>query len=59
MTDKDTPRLDAYRKTLLDYFEEEIMGEAYFDALAEHFDGTGERDKLHLLARVELERSLR
>ena len=49
-----TGRLDtAYRKTLLDYYEEEIMGEAYFDALAEHFDGEGERDKLRLLARVE------
>ena len=46
-------RLDTYRKTLLDYYEEEIMGEAYFDALAEHFDGEGERDKLRLLARVE------
>ncbi len=53
MTDKDTRRLDAYRKTLLDYYEEEIMGEAYFYALAEHFDGKGERDKLRLLARVE------
>ena len=53
MADTDTRRLDAYRKTLLDYYEEEIIGEAYFDALAEHFDGTGERGKLRLLARVE------
>ena len=53
MADKDTHRLDAYRRTLLDYFEEEIMGEAYFDALAEHFEDNGERDKLRLLARVE------
>jgi len=48
-----TRRLDRYRKTLLEYYEEEIMGEAYFFALAEHFDGEGERDKLCLLAQVE------
>lgn len=53
MADTQTSRLDTYRKTLLDYYEEEIMGEAYFDALAEHFDGKGERGKLRLLARVE------
>jgi hypothetical protein len=53
MTDSQTSRLDAYRKTLLDYYEEEVMGVAYFDALAEHFDGKGERGKLRLLARVE------
>jgi dimethylamine/trimethylamine dehydrogenase len=53
MAHTETPRLDTYRKTLLDYYEEEIMGEAYFHALAEHFDGKGERDKLRLLARVE------
>ncbi len=53
MTDTAASRLDTYRKTLLDYYEEEIVGEAYFDALAEHFDGEGERDKLRLLARVE------
>jgi dimethylamine/trimethylamine dehydrogenase len=53
MADTATSRLDGYRKTLLDYYEEEIMGEAYFDALAEHFDGEGEGDKLRLLARVE------
>lgn len=53
MAHTETDRLDTYRKTLLDYYEEEIMGEAYFDALAEHFDGEGERDKLRLLARVE------
>jgi hypothetical protein len=53
MTDTQTGRLDAYRKTLLDYYEEEVMGDAYFNALAEHFDGEGERDKLRLLARVE------
>ena len=53
MAHAETSRLNTYRKTLLVYYEEEIMGEAYFDALAEHFDGKGERDKLRLLARVE------
>jgi len=53
MTDTQTGRRDTYRKTLLDYYEEEVMGEAYFNALAEHFDGKGERAKLRLLARVE------
>ena len=53
MAHAETNRLDTYRKTLLDYYEEEIMGEAYFHALAEYFDGKGERDKLRLLARVE------
>ena len=28
MAHTDTSRLDTYRKTLLDYYEEEIMGEA-------------------------------
>ena len=53
MARTETSRLDTYRKTLLVYYEEEIMGEAYFDALAEHFDGEGERDKLRLLTRHE------
>ncbi len=53
MAHSGTDRQDRYLKTLLDYYEEEIMGEAYFNALAEHFDGEGERGKLHLLARVE------
>ena len=39
-----------YLETLLTYYEEEIMGEAYFYGLSEHFD---EKDKLVLLARVE------
>lgn len=42
-----------YRKTLLLYYEEEIMGEAYFNGLAGHFGGVGEREKLALLAEVE------
>jgi dimethylamine/trimethylamine dehydrogenase len=53
MAQTETDRLDTYRKTLLDYYEEEIMGEAYFDALVKNFDGEGERDNLRLLARVE------
>ena len=43
----------AYLKTLLLYYEEEVMGEAYFYALADQFDGTAEREKLALLAAVE------
>ena len=53
MTHTQTSRLVRYRETLLDYYEEEIMGEAYFHALAEHFDGEGERGKLRLLGQVE------
>jgi len=39
-----------YLQTLLKYYEEEISGEAYFYALAEHFAG---REKTILLARIE------
>ncbi len=39
-----------YLVTLLEYYEAEIMGEAYFYGLAEHFD---ESDKMDLLARIE------
>ena len=46
--------IDAlYLKTLLLYYEEEIMGEAYFYGLAEHFDAAAEREKLALLGAVE------
>ena len=41
---------NIYLKTLLSYYEEEISGEAYLYALAQHFDET---DKIHLLARIE------
>ncbi len=41
---------DEYLDTLLAYYEAEIGGEAYFEALAEHFD---ESEKVLLLARVE------
>ncbi len=43
----------VYLKTLLDYYEEEVMGVAYFNGLAEHIDGGAERGKLTLLAKVE------
>ena len=39
-----------YLDTLLRYYEEEIGGEAYFFALADHFE---ERDKIILLGKVE------
>ncbi len=42
--------LSDYLETLLSYYEDEISGEAYFYALADHFD---ERDKIILLARIE------
>jgi len=39
-----------YLDTLLRYYEDEIRGEAYFFALAEHFE---ERDKVIMLGKVE------
>ncbi len=42
-----------YLSTLLQYFEEEIMGEAYFYGLTKHFEKNHEREKLTLLAQVE------
>ncbi|MEM9146390.1 MAG: FAD-dependent oxidoreductase [Pseudomonadota bacterium] len=42
-----------YLDTLLLYYEEEIMGEAYFDAMAERFDAQEHREKMRLLADVE------
>lgn len=43
----------AYRTTLRSYFEEEIEGEAYFQAMIPFFDEPGADEKLALLARVE------
>ena len=44
----------AYLDTLCLYYEEEIMGEGYFNALADQMPvGAGERRKLRLLAEVE------
>lgn len=42
-----------YKETLLQYFEEEIMGEAYFYGLSAHCDEPDKQEKLSLLARVE------
>lgn len=44
---------DRYRETLLLYYEEEVMGEAYFAELSKHFDEPGAAAKLRLLAAVE------
>jgi dimethylamine/trimethylamine dehydrogenase len=44
---------ETYEDVLLTYFEEEVAGEAYFHALAEHVDEPGAKEKLHLLAEVE------
>ena len=43
----------SYLETLQLYFEEEIMGEAYFTGLADCFEASGQREKLILLAKVE------
>jgi len=42
-----------YLKTLIEYYEEEVMGEACFHGLAEHIGGPVERGKFVLLAEVE------
>ena len=44
---------ERYRDTLLLYYEEEIMGEAYFTEMARHFEEDGAAEKLGLLAAVE------
>ena len=49
MTDA-TSASPEYLDTLLRYYEDEIRGEAYFFALADHFE---ERDKIILLGKVE------
>jgi dimethylamine/trimethylamine dehydrogenase len=50
MGNSDNEASNAYLKTLLSYYEDEISGEAYLYALAVHFD---EKDKINLLARIE------
>jgi dimethylamine/trimethylamine dehydrogenase len=50
MSNPDTEPSSIYLETLLSYYEDEIGGEAYFYALAEHFD---ESEKFILLARIE------
>ena len=42
-----------YQATLLLYFEEEVMGEAMFTTLADHFATPDRREKLALLSRME------
>ncbi|MEM7670900.1 MAG: FAD-dependent oxidoreductase, partial [Pseudomonadota bacterium] len=44
---------NTYLETLLLYYEEEIMGDAYFRALAERFETAHQRSKMTLLADVE------
>lgn len=43
----------AYLKTLLDYYEEEIGGVAYYEALAEICTMPEQKEKMRILARVE------
>lgn len=50
MPDPGHQSVSTYLRTLLQYYEEEISGEAYFYGLAEHFS---EREKTILLARIE------
>lgn len=50
MSDAQIDTSNRYLATLLRFFEEEISGEAYFYALADHF---AERDKIILLAKTE------
>ncbi len=48
-----TAQHSKYLSTLLLYHEEEVMGEAYFRELRQHFERDDQRDKLDLLSRVE------
>jgi len=48
-----TTKNAQYRNTLLEYFEEEVMGEIYFRELMYNFSRDDERKKLTLLANVE------
>ena len=49
-----TPRrIIDYRASLLDFFEEEVVGEAFFNTLAERFGTSDQRHKLSLLAQME------
>ncbi len=43
----------VHLETLLQYYEDEVMGEAYFYGLADHIGGAVEREKFALLAEVE------
>ncbi len=50
---KPSPEHVRYLQTLQLYFEEEIMGEAYFHGLFQYYQSPCEQKKLTLLARVE------
>ncbi len=50
MDNDNSKQKSKYLEKLLSYYEDEIVGEAYFYGLVEHFD---EKEKLVLLARVE------
>ncbi len=43
----------SYEERLLQAYEEEIVGEAYYAGLATHFDEPGAGEKLALLAQIE------
>jgi dimethylamine/trimethylamine dehydrogenase len=53
MTSENPSEPGSYLKTLLDYYEEEVMGEAYFNGLAIRYDDAGGGEKMRLLAQVE------
>ncbi len=50
MDNDNSKQKSKYLEKLLSYYEDEIVGEAYFYGLVEHFD---EKEKLVLLAKVE------
>ncbi len=50
---KSTAPAQAYLDTLLQYYEEEVEGEAYFEALAVLAGDSDHRAKLSILAKVE------
>jgi dimethylamine/trimethylamine dehydrogenase len=51
-TAPETP-IEGYLEMLQRFYEEEIEGAAYFDALAERFSHAEQRRKMHLMAQVE------
>ena len=46
-------QIEGYLEMLQRFYEEEIEGSAYFDALAERFSQAEQRRKMHLMAQVE------
>ena len=53
MAEHDGDPLAAFKETLLAYYEEEIMGEAYFAGLARRFTDAAHKRKLQRLAEIE------